>query len=149
VPAQDDSGRPVLPGAGAATPRPPSRGGQRLTSRAAVLALVICAISLSLAYPVREYIAQRRQIYQLEAAHRQALAQVRKLETEQKRLTDPRYIEDQARTRLHMCMPGENCYVIINGHTGGVLPKPPPAARAPWYVTLWTSLQQADRKAAR
>ena len=32
----------------------------RLTSRAAVLAVVVCAIALSLAYPVREYIAQRR-----------------------------------------------------------------------------------------
>ena len=32
----------------------------RLTGRAAVLAVVICAIALSLAYPVREYIAQDR-----------------------------------------------------------------------------------------
>jgi cell division protein FtsB len=147
--AQDGSGAPVPPDGGAATPRPPSRGGRRLTSRAAILALVICAIALSLAYPVREYIAQRRQIYQLGVQHRLALAQVRKLEAEQQRLTDPRYIENQARTRLHMCMPNENCYVIINGHTAGVLPKPPRAARAPWYVTLWKSLQQADRKAAR
>ena len=37
----------------------------RLTGRAAVLAVVICAIALSLAYPVREYIAQRQQIDQL------------------------------------------------------------------------------------
>jgi cell division protein FtsB len=147
--AQDDSGAPAPPDAGAATPRHPGRGGRRFTSRAAILALVICAIALSLAYPVREYVAQRRQIYQLGAAHRQALAQVRRLEAEQKRLTDPRYIKDQARTRLHMCMPDETCYEIINGHPRGVLPKPPPAARAPWYVTLWKSLQQADRKAAR
>jgi len=34
----------------------------RLTGRAAVLAVVICAIALSLAYPVREYVNQRRQI---------------------------------------------------------------------------------------
>ena len=31
----------------------------RLTGRAAVLAVVICAIALSLAYPVREYVTQR------------------------------------------------------------------------------------------
>ena len=37
----------------------------RLTGRAALLAVVICAIALSLAYPVREYIAQRQQIDQL------------------------------------------------------------------------------------
>jgi cell division protein FtsB len=147
--AQDDSGAQAPPDAGAATPLHPGRGGRRLTSRAAILALVICAIALSLAYPVREYVAQRRQIYQLGVQHRQALAQVRRLEAEQKRLTDPRYIEDQARTRLHMCLPDETCYEIVNGHHGGVLPKPPPAARAPWYDTLWKSLQQADRKAAR
>ena len=34
----------------------------RLTGRAAVLAVVICAIALSLAYPIREYVNQRRQI---------------------------------------------------------------------------------------
>ena len=37
----------------------------RFTSRAALLAVVICAIALSLAYPVREYMAQRLQIDQL------------------------------------------------------------------------------------
>ncbi len=35
------------------------------TGRAALLAMVICAIMLSLAYSVREYIAQRQQIDQL------------------------------------------------------------------------------------
>jgi len=47
--------------------RPPGGDRVRLTSRAAVLAVVVCAIALSLAYPVREYIAQRRQIDQLQA----------------------------------------------------------------------------------
>ena len=42
----------------------------RLTGRAALLAVVICAIALSLAYPVREYIAQRQQIDQLLAPSR-------------------------------------------------------------------------------
>ena len=45
--------------------------GPRFTSRAAVLAVVMCAIALSLAYPVREYIAQRRQIDQLQAQRQQ------------------------------------------------------------------------------
>jgi hypothetical protein len=51
-------------------PQPPERA--RFTSRAAVLAVVLCAIALSLAYPVREYIGQRRQIDQL-LAQRQAI----------------------------------------------------------------------------
>ena len=85
----------------------------------------MCAIALSLAYPVREYIAQHRQIDQLEAQHKMAEAQVRRLEAEQQRLNDPAYIEDQARARLNMCLPAETCYVIINGRTGSGLPQPP------------------------
>ncbi|QRN81813.1 MAG: septum formation initiator family protein, partial [Nocardiopsis sp. BM-2018] len=37
-----------------------------LTSRAAILALVVCAIALSLAYPLREYVMQQAQIAQLQ-----------------------------------------------------------------------------------
>jgi len=52
----------------------------RLTGRAALLAVVICAIALSLAYPVREYIAQRQQIDQLLAQQQTTAAQVKALE---------------------------------------------------------------------
>ena len=41
-----------------------------------MLAVVFCAIALSLAYPVREYIAQRRQIDQLEAQQQSIAAQL-------------------------------------------------------------------------
>ena len=40
-----------MPGAPPGRPPPPERA--RFTSRAAVLAVVVCAIALSLAYPVR------------------------------------------------------------------------------------------------
>jgi cell division protein FtsB len=123
-----------------ARPRP------RLTSRAAVLAVVICAVALSLAYPVREYIAQRRQLDQLQAEHQIEAAQVSKLEAEQKRLTDPSYIEGQARARLNLCLPRETCYVVIDGRPGGGLPQPAAAKTGAWYATLWKSVQQADRQ---
>lgn len=132
--------------------RPPSPAGPgrpRLTSRAAVLAVVVCAIALSLAYPVREYVAQRRQIDQLEAQHQIEAAQVRSLAAEQQRLADPKYIEGQARAQLNMCMPTETCYVIINGVPGGGQPRLAPARHSAWYVILWESVQQADRKAPR
>src|SRR6266498_2403661 len=54
----------------------------RFTSRAAVLAVVICAIALSLAYPVREYIGQRRQIDQLEAQRQTLEIRVHRLQAE-------------------------------------------------------------------
>ncbi len=146
-----DSGGGPVPSEGDAAQnrRSASAGRPRLTSRAAVLAVVVCAIALSLAYPVREYVAQRRQISQLEAQHTAEQAQVRRLLAERRRLTDPRYIEDQAKARLNMCMPDETCYVIINGDPGSGLPHPPKARRGAWYVTLWESVRQADHGPAR
>jgi cell division protein FtsL len=124
---------------------PGTRSRPRLTGRAAVLAVVICAVALSLAYPVREYIAQRRQIDQLAAEHQMQTAQISKLEAEQQRLTDPSYVEDQARARLGLCMPHETCYVVIDGRPGGGQQQQPSAAtHNPWYATLWKSVQQAD-----
>src|SRR6201987_5999873 len=87
----------------------------RLTGRAAVLAVVICAIALSLAYPVREYIAQRQQIDQLLAQQQTLSAQVQALQQQDAKLTQTWYIEQQARTQLHMCCPDERCYELISG----------------------------------
>jgi cell division protein FtsL len=123
----------------------PARPRPRFTSRAAVLVVVVCAIALSLAYPVREYIAQLRQIDQLQAQQAQISAQLRHLKAERAALASPSYVEQQARDRLHMCLPAQTCYVIINGNK--------PAARAatghdvatPWYERLWSSVHQADK----
>jgi cell division protein FtsL len=117
----------------------------RFTSRAAVLAVVVCAIALSLAYPVREYIAQRRQIDQLEAAHHQLEVKYSSLQARQRQASSPAYIERLARDKLHMCLPTETCYVIISGKPSGTRPAPARAAESPWYKRLWTSVQQADK----
>lgn len=127
------------PGARPASSRP------RFTGRAAILAVVLCAIALSLAYPLREYIAQRRQIDQLQAQRSQIGLQIKRLQHEQRRLHYPAYIEQLARDRLQMCMPTQKCYVIIE-------PTPPNAQataardQAPWYARLWSSVQQANEQ---
>jgi cell division protein FtsL len=110
--------------------------------------VVICAIALSLAYPVREYVAQRRQIDQLQAENRVSAAELSRLRAEAQRLGDPAYVEQQARDRLHLCMPGETCYVIISGQAGGGAPRKA-AAETPWYQRLWHSVREADQGAAR
>jgi cell division protein FtsL len=117
----------------------------RLTGRAAVLAVVICAVALSLAYPVREYIAQRRQIDQLVTQQQNASSQVKKLEQQQARLSSPSYIEQVARQQLDMCFPGAQCYIVSGQKTsaGGASQATQPGA-APWYDKLWQSVQQAD-----
>jgi cell division protein FtsB len=128
--------RPVL------APRP------KLTSRAAVLAVVLCGIALTLAYPVREYIADRRQIDQLAAQNAQIAAEVRHLRAEQHALASPAQIEQEARDSLHMCFPSQTCYEVI-------FPAKPPAngdsarATTPWYARLWESVAAADTTTSR
>jgi len=117
----------------------------RLTGRAAVLAVVICAIALSLAYPVREYVTQRRQIDSLVAQQEGMLAQVKSLEAQQAKLSSPAYIEQLARQELDMCFPGTQCYIVEGGQPLiGAAARSPRPGPAPWYDKLWGSVQQAD-----
>jgi len=120
----------------------------RLTGRAALLAVVICAIALSLAYPVREYIAQRQQIDQLLAQRQTTSEQVKALQQESAALGQPSYIEQQAESTLHMCFPDEQCYEVISPSTPGG-PAPAKPAGSPWYAKLWQSVQRADQEPGR
>ncbi len=129
--------------------RPPAADRAKFTSRAAVLAVVICAIALSLAYPVREYIAQRRQIDQLQAQHQMLASQLRQLQEQQGRLNDPAYIEQLARNKLHLCLRGDTCYVVIGNHQGHSGGRTDAASLMPWYERVWQSVQQANRGSSR
>jgi cell division protein FtsB len=120
----------------------------RLTGRAAVLAVVICAIALSLAYPVREYIAQRQQIDELLAQQATMSAQVKALQGQATALGQASYIEQRARDELHMCFPDEKCYEIIAGSSPAV-PARAKQAVTPWYSRLWQSVQRADQESPR
>jgi len=131
------------------TTSPDGKPRTRLTSRAAVLAAVICAVLLTLAYPVREYITQRRQIGQLGAQQHSLYLQLNMLHAEQQRLNDPAYIEQRARDELHMCLPAQTCYVIMNGKPAAGLAPPRSAPPSTWYGRLWQSVRQADKKPSR
>jgi cell division protein FtsB len=126
--------------------RPGGPARPKLTSRAAVLAVVLCAIALTLAYPVREYIAERRQIDQLEAKNAQVALEVQHLQAEQRALASPGYIEQRARDDLHMCFRYQTCYEVIppaSPHHAAAATPPV----SPWYGTLWASVRAADRAA--
>jgi cell division protein FtsL len=116
----------------------------RLTGRAAVLAVVVCAIALSLAYPVRAYMAQREQIDQLVAQQQTMLTQVKNLQAEQAKLENRSYIEQLARQELDMCFPGTQCYVIEGSQPLIDGSRPQRSGPEPWYDTLWRSVEQAD-----
>jgi cell division protein FtsL len=135
-------------GSGSSDEMPPLVRRPKLTSRAAVLAVVLCAIALSLAYPIREYIAERRQIDQLQAQNAAIAAQVQYLKSQQRSLTSPARIEQEARDNLHMCFPHQTCYEVITPsqphHSSAVRP-----TATPWYGRLWESVRKADGPPAR
>ena len=109
---------------------------------------MLCAIALSLAYPVREYIAERRQIDQLQAQNAAIAAQVRYLKQEQRALTSPSRIEQVARDTLHMCFPSQTCYDVITAarpRAGAWVQQ----AATPWYRLLWDSVRKADGAPSR
>jgi len=138
------------PGQAGAAPRTPQQDRSRLTTRAAVLAVVLCAIALSLAYPVREYIAQRRQIDQLEVQREAIAAKLGMLQKQKEELGSNAYVEQQAESKLHMCLPSQTCYVVVDPQTRR--PKATTATQPggkPWYERLWTSVQQADKDPAK
>jgi cell division protein FtsB len=135
---------PAQPSAAQAAAMAAVARSTKLTGRAALLAVVICAIALSLAYPVREYIAQRQQIDQLLAQQQSIAAQVKALQAQDIKLSQTWYIEQEARDQLHMCFPKEQCYEVVSGQPAKASAARPQAAADPWYAKLWESVQKAD-----
>jgi cell division protein FtsB len=122
----------------------------RITGRAAILGLVLCAVVAALAYPTREFVAQRAQISQQSAAANLAKRQLEAERQEKARWQDPAFVAAQARERLHYAFPGETPYVAVDpgsagpsagGSTGASYQAAP---GQPWYANLWDSLDAAD-----
>ncbi len=113
------------------------------TRRAAVLALLVCAMALSVAVPLRTYMSQLDELA-AQRQHRAAMAQqVDELEHRHSQLSDPTYIEAEARARLGMVRPGETPYIVEVPDAPTGAPPPPLAAdtsSTPWYEQLWNSL---------
>jgi hypothetical protein len=103
---------------------------------------------MSLAYPVREYIAERKYIAELEVQKAQIAKQLNHLKTERRHLSDPAYIEQLARDRLHMCLPNQMCYVVIDPAVRSTASATPKRVADPWYAKLWSSVQLADGQPA-
>ena len=144
-----ESAKPAQPSPAQAAAMAAAARPTKLTGRAALLAVVICAIALSLAYPVREYIAQRQQIDQLLALQQANAAQVQALEQQDGKLTQTWYVEQQAEDELHMCFPKEQCYEVVSGQSAPLAKAKQQAVTDPWYATLWQSVQRADAEPGR
>ncbi|MDQ1689677.1 MAG: hypothetical protein QOK42_2652 [Frankiaceae bacterium] len=126
-----------------------------MTTRAAVLALVLCAVVVALAYPARQYIAQRAEIASLRAQEKAQQAAVAELRRQAARWDDPAYIKAQARERLHFVEPGETAYVVLTPPAPKpVLTVPQPSGQSivtvsggTWFGRLWGTVEVASRPA--
>jgi cell division protein FtsB len=119
--------------------------GVSSTRRAAVLALVICALALTVSVPLRNYVAQRQELAAVTKQQQALAADVDELTKQRARLSDPAEVEAQARTRLGYVTPGEVPYVVQ-------LPTGPDAdgagaddAGEPWYRHLWRETLEGSR----
>jgi cell division protein FtsB len=126
------------------------RRRSNLTGRAAMLALVVCLLAISLAYPLREYLSQRGDIVDYRAQVAEQERRVADLRAQHARWNDPAYVQAQARERLHYVMPGETSYVVLEADgapakDGVVEPATARAARSPWFTDLWHSVETAGR----
>lgn len=110
--------------------------GLSSTRRAVILALVVCAVALTVVVPLRNYVAQRQELEAVQAREQVLQQDVAAMTSEQQRLQDPAEIEAQARTRLGYAMPGDVPYVVqLPASNTGTTPDG--HAGAPWYRTLW------------
>ena len=122
--------------------------------RAAILAAVVCVLTLTIAGPVRTYFAQRTEMKQLAAEEAEKRSQIKQLEEMKIKLADPAYIESQARERLGFVMPGETPYQVQlppgaagpSGQPGA--PSPKTASSDPWYTALWSTIADAPHNIA-
>lgn len=124
---------------------------QRLGSaarRAAILAAVVCVLTLTIAGPVRTYFGQRTEMKQLSDAEAQLRSQIADLEQQQVKLGDPVFIAAQARERLGFVMPGDIPYQVQL--PAGATPEAVPGVDVattpsgqPWYTSLWHTIADA------
>jgi cell division protein FtsB len=113
--------------------------------RAAILAAIVCVLTLTIAGPVRTYFAQRTEMKQLAASEAGLRHQIADLEQQKVKLADPAYIAAQARERLGFVKPGDIPYQVQLPPTAA-LPAgrgsqtAPAATNNPWYTSLWHTI---------
>ncbi|MFD5826585.1 septum formation initiator family protein [Lentzea sp. NPDC060358] len=115
------------------------------TRRAAMFAMVLCALALSIAVPLRTYLSQRDELRDVGAEQQKLRETVAALEQRKAQLQDPGHVEIEARKRLHWVRPGETPYIVqLPGDEGrnteSERPSGKPAAQGSWYEELWESV---------
>jgi cell division protein FtsB len=135
--------RAVRSAAGAAPRRRPL-----VTGRAVLLGAVVLILALTLAGPIRQYLAGQAELEQLAAEGRELDQRAADLREQLERQSDPAWTERQARERLTYVLPGDRLVVVVDGEAvegdAGTLESVGPDEELPWYESLMQSLADAD-----
>lgn len=130
---------------GNGTTRSPRRSGTR---RAAILAVVVCALGLTVAVPLRTYLGQRAEIASQLHQREELRTELARLKDRKEELSDPVQIQAEARKRLRYVMPGETPYVVqlprdqVEPGTRSSAPDKPDHNRQSWYAGLWRGVSK-------
>lgn len=113
------------------------------TRRAAVVAIVVCALAFTVAVPLRTYLSQQTEIAEQERQQEQLREQVAELRARKQELSDPAQVEAEARRRLRYVMPGETPYIVQLPEDEAAAERPLPGQQrhleGAWYERLWES----------
>jgi len=115
---------------------------RRISGRTAALCVVLLALMLAYAYPMRVYFAQQAQISQMQSDQAEQRRRIDDLAARVERWKDEDYLVAQIRSRLQMVREGELVYFV------GAIPDQPGATaddgQEAWFRQLWSGLQAAD-----
>ncbi|GAA1962844.1 septum formation initiator family protein [Amycolatopsis minnesotensis] len=118
--------------------------GMSNTRRAAVVAIVVCALAFTIAVPLRTYLTQKSEVTVQEQKRAELQQEVANLQARQNQLRDPAQIEAEARKRLRYVMPGETPYMVQlpedKAQPQAPQPGQQPAPQGAWYERLWHSI---------
>ncbi|MGY2127699.1 FtsB family cell division protein [Blastococcus sp. SYSU DS0617] len=161
--------RPVRTGLRAGTPHPARRPGERraarrpartapaaavrrrplFTGRAVLLGALVLLLALTLAGPLRQYLAGQQELVELTAEGQALDRRAAELEAQLERQRDPAWTQQQARERLTYVLPGDRLVVVVDGEAvegdAGTLDEAAtPAEPQPWFQGLMESVARAD-----
>jgi cell division protein FtsB len=126
-----------------------ARRGPRFTGRAVLLGAMVLLLALTLAGPLRQYVAGRQELAELAAEHDDLTQRAADLQAQLDRQSDPAYIAQQARERLTYVLPGDRLVIVGDAGDPGDSAAAPtgavdPEAPVPWYEGLLGSVAAAD-----
>src|ERR1700760_4657789 len=92
-----------------------------ITGRALILGAVLVLLVVLLAAPLHRFLTARSALAQAVSARDNGQRDLKALQQQNAQLSDPAYIEAQARSRLQYALPGDTVYQVVEpGQKSGI-----------------------------